>query len=94
MKNVPCFRTLLALIWPLGNFDTTFAAKGLGECPTLVQTVSSVCCMRVYDCQRRLFHKLFNIFVEKTRKGHGSKWRFSGMRRKKFPTSRVRYYRS
>jgi hypothetical protein len=65
VKNVPSFRTRLPLIWPLGNFDTTFAAKGLGECPTLVQTVSNVCCIRAYDCQRRLFHKLFNIFVEK-----------------------------
>jgi len=88
VKNVPSFRTRLPLIWPLGNFDTTFAAKGLGECPTLVQTVSSVCCMRAYDCQRRLFHKLFNIFVEKTRKSQ-CKWRFSGIRREKISHFRV-----
>ncbi len=50
--------------FPFGQFACQRGTAGSGECPRLVQGVSSICCTDGYDSRGALFHKLFNIFVE------------------------------
>jgi hypothetical protein len=47
-----------AIVMPFGT------VPGSGECPSLVQRVSSIFCTCGYASPRSLFHILFNTFVE------------------------------
>ena len=49
---------------PTGNCGAIRYSSGPGECPSVVQPVSSISCTCGYASPRSLFHKLFNTFVE------------------------------